>query len=144
MGDFTQVVREGGLGPCGPPGLLCLSLCNERCARTLSVRSCRARRRQQWYGWFCWLRCTSRCVLRCNTRCSLCSRDRYAQCKRATSCLDKDVDLPVVVLDRCPVLRSAVFPVFSRVHKLRRGLRTQQFVVPGFAGMRGVIGSWRR
>ena len=72
LGDFTQVVCEGGLGPCGPPGLLCLSLCNDRCPRTLSVRSCRARRRQQWYGWFCWLRCTSHCVLRCNARCSLC------------------------------------------------------------------------
>ena len=31
--------------------------------------------------------------------------------------------MPVGVLDRCRVLRSAVFPVFSRVHKLRRGLR---------------------
>ena len=31
LGYFTQVVREGGLGPCGPPGLLYLSLCNDRC-----------------------------------------------------------------------------------------------------------------
>ena len=35
---------------------------NDRCPQTLSVRSCRPRRRQRWYGWFCWLRCTSRCV----------------------------------------------------------------------------------
>ena len=44
------LLREGGLGPC-------LSLCNDKCPWSL----CRARRRQ-WYGWFCWLRCTSRCV----------------------------------------------------------------------------------
>ena len=42
----VYVVREGGLGPCGPPGLLCLSLCNDRFPRTLSVRSCRAYRRR--------------------------------------------------------------------------------------------------
>ena len=39
----------------------CLCHCaTDRCPRTLSVRSCRPRRRQQWYAWFCWLRCTSR------------------------------------------------------------------------------------
>ena len=31
LGYFTQVAREGGLEPCGPPGLKCLSLCNDRC-----------------------------------------------------------------------------------------------------------------
>ena len=59
---FPISLCEGGFGPCGLPGLLSLSLCNDRCPRTLSVRSCRPCRRQRWYGWFCWLRCTSRCV----------------------------------------------------------------------------------
>ena len=55
LGYFTQVVREGGLGPCGP-----FSLPIHTCL--LRRGSGRARRRQQWHAWFCWLQCTSRCV----------------------------------------------------------------------------------
>ena len=62
LDDFPTSFCEGGFRPCGLPGLLSVSLCNDRWLRTLSVRSCRPRRRQRWDGWFCWLRCTSRCV----------------------------------------------------------------------------------
>ena len=62
LDDFPTSFCEGEFRPCGLPGLVSMSLCNERCPRTLSVRSCRPRRRQRWFCWFCWSGCTSRCI----------------------------------------------------------------------------------
>ena len=70
FGDFTHGVREGGLGPCGPQGLLCLSLCNGQVAAdpfgpfTLLVTMHLALCSSMQYTLFPFV-----------------CRDRYAQCK---------------------------------------------------------------